>query len=418
MSIGYACLTLGVPNTELKTCRQINATVANLTSLIQHNLSSLENIIDYNIEQNIMLFRISSDIIPFASSDFNTFKWSQVFAVKLQAIGEKIKKSGMRVSMHPGQYTVLNSPNTDVVRRAVADLNYHALLLDSLGVDSQHKIVLHIGGVYQDKQAATERFIISYQKLEPAVQRRLVLENDDKSYNIGEVLAIAKLLQVPVIFDNLHHAINSSEKQMSEEAWIAEAGKTWQTEDGRQKIHYSQQHPLNRAGSHSTTIRFAEFLEFYQKVEGGNLDIMLEVKDKNLSAVKCINATSTETSHGKLLQEWTKYKYTVLEAAPLKYHEIQQLLSNKALRPVKKFYQLIEEALAEKINKENQLAVVLSIWEQLAKDASEQEKKSFAKLLESYQTGKKNIQAVKNALWKQADIYQARELLTSYYFVL
>ncbi len=151
MKIGYACLTMGVPETNFRSCTLKNANRKTLLNIIEYNLNSLENIIEYNIKNNIRLFRISSGLIPFGSSIINDISWWDVFSFKLCSIGKKIKNSGMRVSMHPGQYTVLNSPKKDVVKRAIEDLNYHNRVLDSLGVDIDNKIILHIGGVYNNK---------------------------------------------------------------------------------------------------------------------------------------------------------------------------------------------------------------------------------------------------------------------------
>ena len=194
MKIGYACLTVGVPRANLKSCIMKNANEENLLNIIEHNLNSLNNIIDYNIENNIKLFRISSDLIPFGSSPVNTIKWWEVFSPQLSLIGKKIRDSGMRVSMHPGQYTVLNSLNEDVVKKSIEDLNYHNRVLDSLKTTRESKIILHIGGVYGDKEGAMNRFIENFDLLSKGIKERLVIENDDKSYNIGEVLEIGRIL--------------------------------------------------------------------------------------------------------------------------------------------------------------------------------------------------------------------------------
>lgn len=294
MSIGYACLAIGAPNTDLKSCMLKNVSEGKLMFLISYNLNSLENIIDYNIKNNIRLFRISSDLIPFGSSPANTLIWWDIFSSEFSKIGKKIKTSGMRVSMHPGQYTVLNSPSVDVVNRAVEDLNYHTKVLDSLGVESNNKIVLHIGGVYGDKEQAIRRFITNYGNLDDSVKQRLVIENDDRSYNIKDVLEIGEKMNIPVICDNLHNDINCSSKEKNVIYWINECKKTWKEKDGFQKIHYSQQDPLKRAGAHSNTINIDEFLRFYENLGRKDIDIMLEVKDKNLSALKCINYTSLD----------------------------------------------------------------------------------------------------------------------------
>jgi UV DNA damage endonuclease len=98
-------------------------------------------------------------------------------------------------------------------------------------------------------------------------------------------------LQIPVVFDNLHHALNPSSLSRTPSEWIAACAATWRKRDGTPKIHYSQQAPDKSAGSHSETIHLPTFLRFYKRLPAIGLDIMLEVKDKNRSALKCIQAT-------------------------------------------------------------------------------------------------------------------------------
>ena len=294
MSIGYACLAVGVPDTDMKHCLIKNASKDRLSQLIAVNLKALDHIIDYNIKNGIKLFRISSELIPFGSHPVNTVEWWELYDKEFQIIGNKIRDSGMRVSMHPGQYTVLNSPHQSVVDKAIQDLNYHAKVLDCLRTGQKHKIILHIGGVYNDKKKSAERFIANYHQLSDAVKERLVIENDDRSYNISEVLQIGRQLNIPVVFDNLHHEVNPPDENKPENFWINECKRTWQKKDGIQKIHYSQQDYEKKRGSHSNTIRINEFMTFYTNLGREDIDIMLEVKDKNLSAIKCINCISTD----------------------------------------------------------------------------------------------------------------------------
>jgi UV DNA damage endonuclease len=308
MNIGYACLALGVPGTDFRRCMQKNANDERLIELIAHNLNSLETIFDYNIKNKIKLFRISSDLIPFASSPVNMLPWWDLFEIQLSLIGDKLKMGGLRVSMHPGQYTVLNSPDESVVKRAVDDLNYHAKVLDALKTGPESKIVLHVGGIYGDKVQAIKRFKENYLSLDPSIKKRLVIENDDKAYTIEDVVRIGNDLGIPVVFDNLHHRVNppknvSDEVIADEYTWIAKAGKTWKDADGRQKIHYSQQEPMKRQGAHSATIHTDEFLVFYHSIKMKKIDVMLEVKDKNLSAVKCLGLLQGFGCHQKLICE-------------------------------------------------------------------------------------------------------------------
>lgn len=198
MRIGYACLTVGVPNTGIKSCMMKNASESRLLELISHNLTSLDHILDYNIENNIRLFRISSGLIPFGSSKVNSLPWWDIYRSELLRLGQKINKNMIRVSMHPGQYTVINSPKEEVVKRAMDDLTYHTKVLDSLGVGTEHKIILHIGGAYNDKKSAMHRFISNYSYLTDSIKNRIVLENDDKLFHIGDVLELGACLMHPL----------------------------------------------------------------------------------------------------------------------------------------------------------------------------------------------------------------------------
>ncbi len=415
MRIGYACLTVGVLGTNFKSCTIKNSNEENLLGIIEHNLKSLNNIIDYNIENNIKLFRISSDLIPFGSSPVNNIPWWDVFSSQLSLIGAKIRDSNMRVSMHPGQYTVLNSLNEDVVLRAIEDLNYHNRILDSLGMGREGKIILHIGGVYNNKEKAIKNFVSNYQLLPQGVKERLVIENDDKSYNIGEVLEIGRTLNIPVVFDNLHNQVLPYDISKGDQYWINQCKETWRKEDGPQKIHYSQQDKDKRAGAHSNTIEIVEFINFVEKI-GDEIDIMLEVKDKNLSAVKCINSISESKKIQSLELEWSKYKYNILEHSHLHYNKIRELLNNKNEYPVLEFYNLIEEALNIEETTGNTVNAALHVWGYFKLVSTEEEKKKFMKLLEGYEQGKKSKNTLKKFLLKLALKYEELYLLNSYYF--
>ncbi|WP_054692885.1 UV DNA damage repair endonuclease UvsE [Syntrophomonas palmitatica] len=289
MSIGYACIALGLKDSAMRGCVLKNARPEKLNELIAMNLNTLGRILEYNLYNGIRLFRISSGIIPFGSHPVNRSRWWEMYEEDLRQLGDKIKRWGMRVSMHPGQYTVLNSPDKDTVQKAISDLEYHGRFLDSLGLGLQHKIILHLGGIYGDRSIAMKNFINNYGLLSENTQKRLVLENDEK-YDVREVLTAASFLDIPVVFDVFHHSVNPAPECTGEYEWINACRNTWKAEDGRQKLHYSQQEPGLKAGAHSRTIQIDEFINFYKGLPIPQPDIMLEVKDKDLSALKCIAA--------------------------------------------------------------------------------------------------------------------------------
>ncbi|MCX5775128.1 MAG: UV DNA damage repair endonuclease UvsE, partial [Firmicutes bacterium] len=389
-----------------------------LMDLIASNLRALETLVDYNIENHILLFRISSDVIPFGSSVANRLAWWDLFKNSLDRIGEKIRSSGMRVSMHPGQYTVLNSPTEEVVARALEDLVYHARFLESLGVDASSKIILHIGGIYGEKEKAIERFVTVYKTLSPEIKRHLVLENDDRSYTIQDVLEISQKTGAPVVFDNLHHALNPSPIAHTDPEWINLAKKTWKPIDGPQKIHYSQPDKNKRSGAHSANVKLDTFLRFVKALGRDDIDIMLEVKDKNLSALKCQNVLAIEKVIKVLEKEWSRYKYTVLEHSHAIYLKIRDLLKDKTGYPALEFYHLLETALALPIETKAGVNAAEHVWGYFKRVTTPAEKKTFARLLEAYQSGHGALQTVKNQLRKMTYKYNEKYLTDSLYFDL
>ncbi len=415
--IGYACKALGVPQTAQKSCIVKNATDELLIRITEHNLDVLENMIDYNIENNIKLFRISSGVIPFGSSSVNSTPWQDIFKERLLQIGNKINSSGMRVSMHPGQYTVLNSPSDFTVKNAAADLDYHADVLNSLNVDDKNKIILHIGGIYGDKKQAVLRFYEQYKRLTESIRKRLVIENDDRNYTIEDVLEIGEKLNIPVVFDTLHNKINPSNKFTKDLKWIEECAKTWQYKDGPQKIHYSQQDYSKKAGAHSNTISIVEFMKFYENIINRDLDIMLEVKDKNLSAVKCINCINKSDTNSEFEKEWGKYKFAVLEKSPEIFKEISDMFKSKEnINPIE-FYKFIESALAKNNTSKNSMNAAKCIWKYYFNSVPEYEETIFNKKINEYKNGNLSLTAVKNFLYRLSIKYKEDIILNSYYFI-
>ena len=147
-----------------------------------------------------------------------------------------------------------------------------------------------MGGVYGDKQEAMKRFMAEYRELDETIKRRLIIENDDRYYTLEDVLWIAEKIQIPVVFDNLHHKLNPSLTNLNEKQCLALVKQTWKSVDGRMKMHYSEQDPLKRAGAHASSIDIETFLEFCKDLQKEEVDIMLEVKDKHVSALRVIEA--------------------------------------------------------------------------------------------------------------------------------
>lgn len=417
MRIGYACLTVAVEHTGIRTCTLKNASPERLLALVGENLAALERMVDYNIANEIRLYRISSDLIPFGSSLAAALPWQSLFAEKLASIADKIVGSGMRVSMHPGQYTVLNSPDSGVVRRAIADLRYHARVLDALRLDGTHKIVLHVGGKYGDPKSALARFREEYRDLDDSVRRRLVLENDGSIYSIAEVLDLCAAIGAPAVYDNLHNRIHPADATKSDAFWVEACRPTWRPADGAQKTHYSQPNPAKSRGAHSESIAIEPFLAYTAGLPEIRPDIMLEVKDKNRSAVKCQLCLSPPNQ--RLLEtEWGRYKYAVLERSPQIYQEIRELLKEKRGNLAIPFYRLVESALALPEDRGRAVNALEHVWGYFSAYASAAEARHYTDLRDRYSRGEASLREARATLYRLARKYRQDYLLGSYYFSL
>lgn len=198
----------------------------------------------------------------------------------------------MRISMHPDQFTLINSLKGGIFKRSVRELLYHARILDLMGLGMDARIQIHVGGVYGDKNAGIARFIERYTKLPEEVKRRLAIENDDISYTLADCLRISDAVGIPVIFDVFHHELNSSGESIARA--LEKAAVTWKKRDGILMVDYSSQKRNARKGSHSESIDMKQFSAFLKKSRGIDFDLMLEIKDKEKSAVKAVKAAEND----------------------------------------------------------------------------------------------------------------------------
>ncbi len=190
MRIGYPCINRSIGCTASRTFRLASYTEERLKETVKGNLACLQNILEYNRNHGMLFFRITSDLVPFASHPVCTFPWQTHFAGEFEQIGEYIRKHGFRISMHPDQFVLLNAPDEGVFQRSIADLVYQTQVLDLMGLDPTAKVQIHVGGAYGDKPLSMDRFADRYELLDPVIKNRLVIENDERLYTISDCLAL------------------------------------------------------------------------------------------------------------------------------------------------------------------------------------------------------------------------------------
>lgn len=283
VKLGYACINMSMPS-KFRTCRLRTVEEQGLEKVKEiavHNLAEVIRVLEWNATHEIYFFRMSSDLIPFASHSIMTWDWQQdadILALTAE-ISRLRELHGMRLSMHPGQYTIINSPRVDVVEKAIAELTYHQQLLDLVGGTD---MILHIGGAYGDKKTASERFIQEYNGLSDDIKRLLRLENDDKIYTANDVLEISRATGATVCFD-IHHHICNHEQDADAVQIVTDVFKTWKMTP---KMHISSGKTGSEDRSHHDFIHLEDFRRLMGLLAGRDADIMFEAKRKEQSVLK------------------------------------------------------------------------------------------------------------------------------------
>lgn len=246
----------------------------------------------WNHRYNIRFMRLSSEMFPFASHEEYGYKLAPFASEVLAEVGEVIAKLGHRVTTHPGQFTQLGSPRKAVVDNAIRDLNYHDEMLSLLRLpeqlDKDAVMILHMGGVFGDRQATLDRFRENYVKLTDGVKRRLVLENDDVSWSVHDLLPICHKLNIPFVLDYHHHNIVFDSTKLREGTQdiidlYDEIAQTWKRKGITQKMHYSEPTPPAITPRHRR--KHAARVMTLPPCDP-TMDLMIEAKDKEQAVLE------------------------------------------------------------------------------------------------------------------------------------
>ncbi len=286
MKIGYPCINLTIGCKADRTFRLKSFSEQRLIETVASNLDCLLAILRWNVERQILFFRITSDLVPFASHPVCRFDWQGHFRETFARIGEFVRAHQIRISMHPDPFTLINSVDDAIFDRSRRELLYHAQVLDAMRLDRTAKIQIHVGGVYGDRAGSIKRFTERFRRLDAAVRDRLVVENDEKSYSLHDCLIIHEGTGLPVLFDVFHHSILNRDEDLR--MCLEQTDRTWRIEDGIPMVDYSTQAMNKPIGSHTLSIDIKDFQAFLTGSRPHDFDIMLEIKDKEASAKKAI----------------------------------------------------------------------------------------------------------------------------------
>ena len=293
MNLGYACInmTLSSQKPKVTTNRSMikrtfqERGVEYASELALQNVRDLFHIIKWNNENGIKLFRLSSEMFPWAS-EYEIESMPHYLRIKtlLEGCGHYAKQNGIRITSHPGPFNVLVSPNERVVDNTITDLEIHGKIFDLLGLEKSHynKINIHCNGVYGDKKSAMDRFCKNFERLSDSVKSRLTVENDDKAsmYSVKDLMYLHERIGIPIVFDYHHHKFCTGD--LSEQEALELAISTW-PKNIKPIVHYSESKALHEENDKLKPQAHSDYINKLPELYGNDVDVMVEAKAKELS---------------------------------------------------------------------------------------------------------------------------------------
>jgi UV DNA damage endonuclease len=302
MRLGFAVKMLGQPDLKSHDTRRWQN-----EPHLSVSLAYVRDIFGYLDRADIHMYRLSSDLAPYLTHPGLPQFHHQIdeCAAELDLVGQMAREAGLRLSFHPSQYVVLNAADEAIADRSAADIITKVQMLEAMGLGTEAVVVIHLGGVYGDKESAMERFVARYERLPAVARQRLALENDDTSYSVGDIHRIYQQTGLRLVFDYLHF-LNHNPEDLSLTEALALTLDTWPT-DVTPKIHFSSpstaMRTLERKDSHTGGKRMVlrpprptqhadfidpfAFIAFLRQAQGlRDFDVMLEAKAKDLALLR------------------------------------------------------------------------------------------------------------------------------------
>ena len=298
--LGYVAISLTLNLTASKTInytnyQKINNQHSKLDDLINQNFNNLNKILYFNFKNNIHFYRLSQNIIPLATHPNVNFDYIKSYQKKWENIGILTKLYNIRIDTHPDQFCILNSPKKEIVKSSIEILKFHKKIFKAMKVDG--KAIIHIGGCYKDKETSLQRFIKNFNKLDKGLQKIIILENDDKIFNIKDTLYVCETLKIPMVLDYHHFKCNNENENIRD--YLTRIINTWKNEKLHPKMHFSSPKNKKEFRNHSTYIICSDFIEFLEIIEkfDTDIDIMLECKGKDEALFRLTRQLKTETNY-------------------------------------------------------------------------------------------------------------------------
>jgi UV DNA damage endonuclease len=297
--LGYVAMSVELQNAspsqtmtfaQFKRIQDRDAAIRKLERIAESNLENCLRLIKHNVGNQIHFFRLSSRLIPLANHE-ELLDWNYIKPLKepLKKIADYLRSNSMRIDFHPDHFVVLNTPDMEILKNALKTLTMHKALLKGLEIDLEHRCVLHVGGGYDDKEKALEQFISNWGLINPAIQKMIMLENDDTTFTVKETLYLCEKLGIPMVFDYYHHLANHQEEDWQQD-W-ERIVMSWNASPLPIKMHISSPRSDSEFRAHADFVDPEMFMRFLNTIKGSVPEIhcMIEAKQKDGALFKLIS---------------------------------------------------------------------------------------------------------------------------------
>ncbi|MFJ7638147.1 UV DNA damage repair endonuclease UvsE [Peribacillus sp. NPDC097206] len=291
--LGYVAMSNQVPHcspsqtmtfAQFSKIKDKEAAIRKLERISASNLQNCWRLLIHNAAYDIQFFRLSSKLIPLVNHpEIPKWDYLEPMADELNKIKDfLLSHPEVRIDFHPDHFVILNSSNIDILKTSMKTLKMHFLLLKKLGIDPEHRCVLHVGGGYGENEKALEQFILNWGIIPESLQRMIILENDDTTFTLSETLYLCEKLGVPLVFDYHHYLAHHSKDENWSEHW-GRILNTWHYSKLPPKMHISSPRNEKEFRAHADFVDVNMFIDFLREIKGSlpQLDCMIEAKQKD-----------------------------------------------------------------------------------------------------------------------------------------
>jgi len=301
--LGYVAMSLELKNaspsktmtyTQFQKIDDREAAIRKLERIALQNLENTFRMLKHNAGSNIHFYRLSSRLIPLATHE-ELEDWNYIEPLKgmLREIGDFAKENQIRIDFHPDHFVLINSTKKQILMNAIKTLRMHYLLLKSMKIDPMHRCVMHVGGNYKETENSLERFIENWMYVPHAIQKMIMLENDDTSFSLVDTLYLCEKLNIPLVFDYHHHLAHHQDPNW--EVHWDRIVQTWEHSALPIKMHISSPKSEKLFRHHSDYVDVDMFFEFLQVIKNSvpQIDCMIEAKRKDQALFRLMEEIKT-----------------------------------------------------------------------------------------------------------------------------